>query len=145
MNTTSLTFTMSEVKKHNSADSAWIVVRGHMYDCTTFLKDHPDGSDSILINAETNCTEDFDAIHSDKAKKLLEEYRIGELLTMGYSSDSAASSPNNSVHGATNYLSSHLATIKEIAPTRNVALVPHEKIPCKLISKTNVSHDVRLF
>ncbi|MFS7907267.1 Nitrate reductase [NADH] [Helianthus anomalus] len=64
---------------------------------------------------------------------------------MGYSSDSAASSPNNSVHGATNYLSSHLATIKEIAPIRNVALVPREKIPCKLISKTNVSYDVRLF
>ncbi|CAH1432904.1 unnamed protein product [Lactuca virosa] len=145
MNTTSLTFTMSEIKKHNSADSAWIVVHGHIYDCTSFLKDHPGGSDSILINAGTDCTEEFDAIHSDKAKKLLEEYRIGELITMGYSSDSAASSPNNSVHGATNYITSHLATIKEIAPTRNVALVPREKIPCKLVSKTSVSHDVRLF
>ncbi|KAL8231730.1 hypothetical protein R6Q57_001508 [Mikania cordata] len=145
MNTTSLTFTMSEVKKHNSADSAWIVVHGHIYDCTRFLKDHPGGSDSILINAGTDCTEEFDAIHSDKAKKLLEEYRIGELITMGYNSDSAASSPNTSVHGATNYLSSNLATIKEIVPTRNVALVPREKIPCKLISKTIVSHDVRLF
>lgn len=147
MNTTSLTFTMSEVKKHNSADSAWIVVHGHIYDCTSFLKDHPGGSDSILLNAGTDCTEEFDAIHSDKAKKLLEEYRVGELITMGYSSDSAASSPNNSVHGATNYLTSHLslATIKEIAPTRSVALIPREKITCKLISKTSVSHDVRLF
>ncbi|CAH1428905.1 unnamed protein product [Lactuca virosa] len=145
MNTTSLTFTMSEVKKHNSADSAWIVVHGHIYDCTSFLKDHPGGSDSILINAGTDCTEEFDAIHSDKAKKLLEEYRIGEVITMGYSSDSDASSPNNSVHGATNYITSHLATIKEIAPTTNVALIPREKIPCKLVSKTSVSHDVRIF
>ncbi|KVH15483.1 cytochrome b5, heme-binding site-containing protein [Cynara cardunculus var. scolymus] len=145
MNTASLTYTMSEVKKHNSADSAWIVVHGHIYDCTNFLKDHPGGSDSILINAGTDCTEEFDAIHSDKAKKLLEEFRIGELITMGYNSDSAASSPNNSVHGANNYISSHLATIKEIMPTRNIALIPREKTPCKLISKTAVSHDVRLF
>ncbi|KAK9070149.1 hypothetical protein SSX86_010549 [Deinandra increscens subsp. villosa] len=136
MNTSSLTYSMSEIKKHNSADSAWIVVHGHIYDCTTFLKDHPGGCDSILINAGTDCTEEFDAIHSDKAKKLLEEYRIGELVTTGYSSDSPASSPNNSVH---------LATIKETMPTRNIALIPREKIPCKLISKTSVSHDVRLF
>jgi len=145
MITTTLTYSMSEVKKHNSADSAWIMVHGHIYDCTAFLKDHPGGTDSILINAGTDSTEEFDAIHSDKAKKLLEEYRIGELLTTGYSSDSATSSPNNSVHDATNYTTSHLATIKEIAPTRTIALIPREKVPCKLISKTSVSHDVRLF
>ncbi|KAI3761857.1 hypothetical protein L1987_52279 [Smallanthus sonchifolius] len=101
MNTTSLTFSMSDVKKHNSADSAWIVVHGHIYDCTAFLKYHPGGRDSILINAGTDCTEEFDAIHSDKAKKLLEEYRVGELITTGYTTDSAPSSPNNSVHGGT--------------------------------------------
>ncbi|PWA69928.1 nitrate reductase [Artemisia annua] len=122
MNKTSKTFSMSDVKKHNSADSAWIVVHGHIYDCMSYLKEHRGGTDSILINAGTDCTEEFDAIHSEKAKKLLEEYRIGELITMGYNSDSAASSP-----------------------TRNIALIPREKIPCKLISKTLVSHDARLF
>lgn len=144
MNTTSLTYSMSEVKKHNSADSAWIVVHGHIYDCTRFLKDHPGGADSILINAGTDCTEEFDAIHSDKAKKLLEDYRIGELITTGYTSDSTSSSPNTSVHGATNMIS-HLATIKEVVPTKQVALVPREKVPCKLISRTTISHDVRVF
>ncbi|KAI7755595.1 hypothetical protein M8C21_029301 [Ambrosia artemisiifolia] len=147
MNTTTLTYSMSEVKKHNSADSAWIVVHGHIYDCTTFLKDHPGGTDSILINAGTDCTEEFDAIHSDKAKKLLEEYRVGELIAVGYNSDSATSSPNNSVHSATNYTTTNLTTIKEIAPITkpNIALIPRQKIPCKLVSKTSVSHDVRLF
>ncbi|KAK6938463.1 Moybdenum cofactor oxidoreductase, dimerization [Dillenia turbinata] len=145
MNTSSNTFSMSEVKKHNSAESAWIIVHGHVYDCTRFLKDHPGGTDSILINAGTDCTEEFDAIHSDKAKKLLEDYRIGELITTGYASDSTTSSPNTSVHGATNYMSMQLATIKEIAPAKSVALVPREKISCKLISKTSISHDVRLF
>ncbi|OWM88463.1 hypothetical protein CDL15_Pgr003875 [Punica granatum] len=145
MNTSSKTYSMSEVKKHNSADSAWIIVHGHIYDCTKFLKDHPGGADSILINAGTDCTEEFDAIHSDKAKKLLEDYRIGELVTSGYTSDqSTASSPNNSVHGSGNL--SHLAPIKEVvAPIRSVALVPREKIPCKLVAKTSISHDVRVF
>ncbi|PPE02414.1 hypothetical protein GOBAR_DD00545 [Gossypium barbadense] len=119
MNTASKTFSMSEVNKHNSADSAWIVVHGNIYDCTRFLKDHPGGTDSILINAGTDCTEEFDAIHSDKAKKMLEDYRIGELLTS--------------------------APIKEVAPTRPVALIPREKIPCKLVEKTSISHDVRRF
>ncbi|GLT87258.1 hypothetical protein SLE2022_053490 [Rubroshorea leprosula] len=144
MNSSSKTFSMSEVKKHNSVDSAWIVVHDHIYDCTRFLKDHPGGTDSILINAGTDCTEEFDAIHSDKAKKMLEDYRIGELITTGsgYSSDS--SSPNHSVHGASN--NAYLAPIKEvIAPTRPVALVPCEKIPCKLIAKRALSHDSRLF
>ncbi|XP_010544388.1 PREDICTED: nitrate reductase [NADH] 2 [Tarenaya hassleriana] len=143
MNTASKMFSMSEVKKHNSAESCWIIVHGHVYDCTRFLKDHPGGSDSILINAGSDCTEEFDAIHSDKAKKMLEDYRIGELITTGYSSDS--SSPNNSVHGASNTLSL-LAPIRETAPVRNVALVnPRVKVPVKLVEKTSISHDVRLF
>ncbi|XP_022993049.1 nitrate reductase [NADH] [Cucurbita maxima] len=143
MNTASNTYTLSEVKKHNSPQSAWIIVHGHVYDCTRFLKDHPGGSDSILINAGTDCTEEFDAIHSDKAKKMLEDYRIGELITTGYASDSSSNSPNNSTHGASNF--SHLAPIREAPVSRRVALAPNEKIPCKLISKTSISHDVRVF
>ncbi|KAJ4834618.1 hypothetical protein Tsubulata_014935 [Turnera subulata] len=145
MNTASKTFSMAEVKKHNSPDSAWIIVHGHVYDCTRFLKDHPGGTDSILINAGTDCTEEFDAIHSDKAKKMLESYRIGELVSSNsYTSDSNASSPNSSVHGAANF--AHLDPIKEVVPAaRSVALVPREKIPCKLVKKESLSHDVRLF
>lgn len=137
INTASNIYSMSDVKTHNSDQSAWIVVHGHVYDCTRFLKDHPGGTDSILINAGTDCTEEFDAIHSDKAKKMLEDYRIGELITTGYASDS---SPDTSVHGSVNHNIPHLAPITE---TRRVALNPREKIPCKLISKTAISHDVR--
>ncbi|KAG7024645.1 hypothetical protein SDJN02_13463, partial [Cucurbita argyrosperma subsp. argyrosperma] len=137
INTASNIYSMSDVKTHNSDQSAWIVVHGHVYDCTRFLKDHPGGTDSILINAGTDCTEEFDAIHSDKAKKMLEDYRIGELITTGYASDS---SPDTSVHGPVNHNIPHLAPITE---TRRVALIPREKIPCKLISKTAISHDVR--
>lgn len=143
MNTTTKTYSMSEVRRHNNADSCWIIVHGHVYDCTRFLKDHPGGTDSILINAGTDCTEEFEAIHSDKAKKMLEDYRIGELTATGYTSES--SSTNGSVHG--NSDTTHLAPIKEVTvpSLRSVALNPREKVPCKLISKTSLSHDVRLF
>uniref|UniRef100_A0A2N9HH94 Nitrate reductase n=1 Tax=Fagus sylvatica TaxID=28930 RepID=A0A2N9HH94_FAGSY len=77
-NTSTKMYSMSEIKKHSSAESAWIIVHDHVYDCTRFLKDHPGGADSILINSGTDCTEEFDAIHSDKAKKMLEDYRIGQ-------------------------------------------------------------------
>lgn len=120
-NTTSNLYSMSEVKNHNSADSSWIVVHGHVYDCTRFLLDHPGGADSILINAGTDCTEEFDAIHSDNAKKLLEDYRIGELNMTQFD------------------------PIKEVPRSRTIALVPREKIPCKLVEKTSISHDVKKF
>lgn len=134
ISTSSSLYSMSEVEKHNSADSAWIVVHNHVYDCTRFIKDHPGGADSILINVGTDCTEDFDAIHSDKAKKLLEDYKVGELIT----TDHASSVPSA-------LKTSHLAPLREIAPPRSVALVPREKIPCKLVEKISVSHDVRKF
>ncbi|XP_031498138.1 nitrate reductase [NADH] 1-like [Nymphaea colorata] len=145
MNTSAKKFTMSEVKRHCTEESAWIVIHDHVYDCTAFLKDHPGGADSILINAGADCTDEFDAIHSDKAKAMLDAYRIGELLPTGYSSSaSASSSPNTSVHGAFNLL--HLSTINETAaPSRPAALVPREKIPCRLVSKTAISPDVRVF
>nr|VDD23523.1 unnamed protein product [Brassica oleracea] len=140
MNTSSKMYSISDVRKHNSVESAWIIVHGHVYDCTRFLKDHPGGTDSILINAGTDCTEEFEAIHSDKAKKILEDYRIGELITTGYDS-----SPNVSVHGGSN-VAPLLAPIKELAPPKNIALVnPREKVPVKLIEKTSISHDVRRF
>ncbi|KAJ1439206.1 Riboflavin synthase-like beta-barrel [Sesbania bispinosa] len=129
------------MKKHSNPDSAWIIVHGHVYDCTRFLKDHPGGEHPHQRG--TDCTEEFEAIHSDKAKKMLEDYRIGELITTGYNSDS---SPNNSLHGNSE-ITPHLAPIKEIItiPTRSVALNPREKIPCKLVSKISISHDVRIF
>ncbi|CAN6466819.1 unnamed protein product [Victoria cruziana] len=145
MNTSANKFAMSEVKKHCTGESAWIVIHDNVYDCTPFLKDHPGGADSILINAGTDCTEEFDAIHSDKAKAMLDSYRVGELIPTGYSSSaSASSSPNTSVHGASSLF--HLATIKEAAaPFRPVTLVPREKVPCRLVSKTTISPDVRIF
>ncbi|PNY13671.1 nitrate reductase [Trifolium pratense] len=128
--TSSKVYTMSEVEKHNNSDSAWIIVDGHVYNCTHYLKDHPGGVDSILINAGTDCTEEFEAIHSDKAKKMLEDYLIGKLVT-------------NDTNG------NNVEITNKVIITQmhnNVALNnPRDKITCKLVSKRSISHNVRIF
>ena len=64
-----------ELKQHNTRDSPWIVIHNSVYDCTTFLEEHPGGSDSIVIHAGTDCSEEFDAIHSSRAKSMLQDWR----------------------------------------------------------------------
>ena len=73
------TYTMAQVEKHASETDCWIVIRGLVYDCTRFVKDHPGGVQSIMIAAGTDCTEEFDAIHSEKAQNMLSDYLIGEV------------------------------------------------------------------
>ncbi|XP_039827226.1 nitrate reductase [NADH]-like [Panicum virgatum] len=119
---------MAEVREHASQDSAWIVVHGHIYDCSAYLKDHPGGTDSVLINAGADCTEEFDVIHSDMAKALLAAYCIGELVAAGDGSDS----PNTAV-------------ICRSPPPAPVALSnPREKVPFRLVGRKELSRNVRL-
>ena len=97
-------YSLAEVAQHSNSDSPWIVVKhatfshshcvrtfflmgfilssqvnNRVYDCTEFLRLHPGGADSILINAGTDSSEEFDAIHSLKAWKMLDKYYIGQL------------------------------------------------------------------
>jgi nitrate reductase (NAD(P)H) len=141
LNTSSATYTMSEVRKHTSPDSAWIIVHGHVYDCTGFLKDHPGGTDSILINAGTDCTEEFDAIHSDKARGLLEMYRVGELVVTG-----SDYSPPSSSADLTAIVVEQQAAPAPPLPVSTIALAnPREKVKCRLVDKKSLSYNVRLF
>jgi nitrate reductase (NAD(P)H) len=74
-------FTLAEVEKHNTEEDCWIIVKDRVYDATEYLEMHPGGVDSITINAGVDATEDFVAIHSAKATKMLEKYYIGDLDT----------------------------------------------------------------
>ncbi|PVH66576.1 hypothetical protein PAHAL_1G285500 [Panicum hallii] len=133
-NAASKFITMSEVRGHASRDSAWIVVHGHVYDCTAYLKDHPGGADSILINAGTDCTEEFDAIHSDKAKALLGAYRVGELVAAGDGGDS----PDTPIKDQ------EAAVIRSPPPAPVALSNPRKKVPCRLVGRKELSRDVRL-
>ncbi|KAI7847054.1 Oxidoreductase, molybdopterin-binding domain-containing protein [Circinella umbellata] len=85
------TYTMAEVEKHDSETDCWIIVRDLVYDCTPFLKDHPGGASSILITGGTDCTEEFDAIHSSKAHDMLRDYLIGQVVSNNDEESSIAS------------------------------------------------------
>ena len=63
------------------SSEACTVLALQVYDATSFLKEHPGGGDSILLVAGTDATEEFDAIHSEKAKKQLLSFAIGRLAT----------------------------------------------------------------
>ena len=69
----------AEVRKHSSKNDAWVVVDGCVYDCTSFMASHPGGASSIYINGGLDVTEDFYAIHSQEAVKMLDDFLIGKV------------------------------------------------------------------
>eukprot|EP01038_Epipyxis_sp_PR26KG_P005180 gene5180-7207_t len=132
-----LSYTMKEVKQHNSAESAWIVVNNRVYDATPFLNEHPGGADSILINAGMDSTEDFEAVHSKKAWKMLEDYYIGELKMANSSSVDQSNGASLRDSWTT---SDSLAASDEISGTA-VALNPKIRQPFRVIRKEDISPD----
>ncbi|KAJ4804639.1 Nitrate reductase [Rhynchospora pubera] len=161
LSTSAKKYTMEEVSKHSTRESAWIVIHGNVYDCTSYIKDHPGGADSILINAGTDCTEEFDSIHSDRAKELLEKFLIGEVITTQQSGKKEVASdlktPNqiegthvnhNSKEGVSDmkrpiYEESHVN--HNNAKNLQALVNPREKVKCTLVEKIVISRDTRIF
>jgi len=148
------TFTLEEIEQHNSKDSAWIVVKGRVYDCTPFLKAHPGGAESILIMAGQDATEDFEAVHSKKAWKMLEEYFIGVVGVVeevrGPSSTSVSEHHHidDVLNGYTNSSIEEKASYRECGDDVDVdndsnptTLNPKQRIKLPLVSRVDVSHD----
>ncbi|KAH6679961.1 glycolate oxidase [Plectosphaerella plurivora] len=54
----------SEVAKHNTKDSCWVVIHGTAWDVTDFLEDHPGGVKLILRHAGGDATEAYESIHN---------------------------------------------------------------------------------
>ncbi|KAL3914687.1 MAG: hypothetical protein SGILL_006003 [Bacillariaceae sp.] len=116
-------YTMAEIEKHNTEEDVWIVVNNKVYDCTEYLELHPGGIDSITINAGADATEDFVAIHSAKATKMLEKYYIGDLDTSSVKDTKAEDDGLVDEQG------------------RKVALNPKKKTPFRLQNKVVLSRD----
>ncbi|ORY07232.1 NAD(P)H-nitrate reductase [Basidiobolus meristosporus CBS 931.73] len=72
-------YTPAEVGRHNQPNDCWVVVNKRVYDVTDFIKEHPGGADSIILNGGLDCTEDFMPVHSTNAHNILEKYYLGEL------------------------------------------------------------------
>ncbi|KAJ1324614.1 nitrate reductase (NAD(P)H) [Microdochium nivale] len=78
---TSNIITAAQLAEHGDSEGPepWFVVYGHVFDGTGYLQDHPGGAQSIQLVAGEDATEDFLAIHSADAKKMLRDYHIGRL------------------------------------------------------------------
>mmetsp|Transcript_33787 Transcript_33787/g.70233 ORF Transcript_33787/g.70233 Transcript_33787/m.70233 type:complete len:182 (+) Transcript_33787:108-653(+) len=78
------TYTMCQVKRHNSAESAWIVAGQDIYDITSYLDIHPGGAMSLLRRAggAKDCTEDL-KFHSRRGQRKWDEFKIGRLVECG--------------------------------------------------------------
>ncbi|CAG8603506.1 3283_t:CDS:2 [Scutellospora calospora] len=72
-------YSINQVEKHNAEGDCWIIIDKKVYDCTKFLKVHPGGIDAILINAGKDVTDEFNAIHSNRARSKLTNFYIGDL------------------------------------------------------------------
>lgn len=127
-----------EVAKHTTADSCWFICRGLVYDATEFLKIHPGGASSILLSGGTDCTDEFESIHSTKAWKMLEEYCIGVCTAASVDTAANPQAP-----------ASPPASTKKTMSTSDVATTAldgsSQRVPLVLISKEVVSRDSRVF
>ncbi len=60
----SIQISITEVRKHNSREDAWVVLRGLVYDITKFLDHHPGGVTILEQVFGEDCTELFDDYHA---------------------------------------------------------------------------------
>ena len=80
--------TRSEVSKHDSKQSCWLIINGTAYDLTSFVDSHPGGSNLILKYAGKDATEAFVPIHSSDTLEKYLQPQYAQLLPVGRVADS---------------------------------------------------------
>lgn len=73
--------TMCQVRRHNTLDSAWLLVANTVYDATKFLARHPGGAECLLKKSggAADCTADM-KFHSRKAVRMMKDEKVGKLV-----------------------------------------------------------------
>ncbi|ORX83907.1 nitrate reductase [Basidiobolus meristosporus CBS 931.73] len=118
-------YSHNEIKEHNKPDDCWVLINEQVYDVTKFIAMHPGGRNSIEINAGSDCTEDFESIHSSNAHNVLHTFYIGE-LRQGSADETIRPAAKNE-------------------PDDLVALSPREYREFPLMEKVQLNHNTRLF
>ncbi len=75
------TFSAADVAQHANASSCYVNVGGNVYDLTSWIAQHPGGSEAILGLCGTNGTDAFARQHGSnaKAQAALASFMIGTL------------------------------------------------------------------
>jgi len=72
-------FTEEEVAKHCTKDDCWMIIKGGVYDITTYFSEHPGGQRALLKFAGKDGTENVQ-FHSPKMMSILDSYfYVGKL------------------------------------------------------------------
>lgn len=73
-------YTMCQIRRHDHALSAWLLVGDTIYDATQYISQHPGGQMSILKKSggKADCSVDFD-FHSPGARRLWRKHRVGKV------------------------------------------------------------------
>ena len=72
-------WTWEEVEKHTTAEDAWLVIDGRVYDVTDFAANHP-GGNIIYTFAGVDASDQFAAFHRPRVYGRLPQYFIGEVI-----------------------------------------------------------------
>lgn len=75
------TYTLADIRAHNTAQSCWAAVRGEVVDLTGWIAQHPGGPQRILNLCGTDATQAFNDQHgtSQRPNATLDQFRIGRL------------------------------------------------------------------
>jgi len=78
-------FTRVDIAQHNRRDDCWMAIEGSVYDLTDYLPRHPAAPELLDAWCGTEATVGMrtkgnNSDHSARAWRMLERYRIGELI-----------------------------------------------------------------
>lgn len=74
------TFTVAQVRQHNTRDDAWMVLRGRVYNVTRYMEYHPGSVEEIMRAAGDDATALFHEVHPwVNAEGMLEACCVGKL------------------------------------------------------------------
>ncbi|KAJ5984098.1 cytochrome b5 [Penicillium waksmanii] len=97
-------FTLQEVTGHNTKKDLYMVIHDKVYDCTSFVDEHPGGEEVLLDVGGQDGTEAFEDVgHSDEAREILDGLLVGNVKRM-------PGDPAPKSHGATSSSSATTAS-----------------------------------
>jgi len=83
-----VSYTAADVAKHKTQDDLWLIIDGNVYDVTEYVDEHPGGVAAIMKNARGDATKGFPGPqHPSRVMDIVDEYKIGTLVTRGTSND----------------------------------------------------------
>ncbi len=73
-------FTVEEVARHAAPDDCWIIVKGCVYDVTSYVEEHP-GGQAILRNAGRDASAGFHGPqHPPRVFDMIDDFLIGSAV-----------------------------------------------------------------